>query len=179
MKVLIISSSLRDGSNSQALADAFAEGASDAGHITEKITLKGKDIRFCIGCLSCQKNGRCFIDDDAQEIVRKMHDADVLAFASPIYYFGISGQLKTLLDRANPLYGGDYHFRSVYLLLTAAEDSESTPEKAVECIRGWVDCFERASLASTIFAGGVNERNEISGHEALGYAYSTARAIAQ
>ena len=63
-KVLVISSSLRSRSNSDALADEFARGAADAGNEVEKVTLREKDIRFCKGCLACQKTGRCVINDE-------------------------------------------------------------------------------------------------------------------
>lgn len=125
--VLIISSSLRRGSNSEVLAEEFARGAADAGNKVELISLRNKDIRFCCGCLACQKTQKCVITDDANAIVAKMHDADVIAFATPIYYYEMSGQLKTLLDRANPLYPSDYRFRDIYMLTSAAEDDESTP----------------------------------------------------
>ena len=128
MNVLVISSSLRAGSNSDQLADAFVKGAKDAGHDVEKIQLKGKKISFCLGCLACQKTktGHCIQKDDADDIIQKIKNADVVVFASPIYYYTLSGQLKTLLDRANPLYPIEYRFRDVYLLLSAAEDEETT-----------------------------------------------------
>jgi hypothetical protein len=92
-KVLIISTSPRKGSNSDALADEFAKGAMDAGNEVEKVSLIGKDIQFCRGCLACQKTKRCVIHDDADTIVQeKMLLADVLVFATPIYYYEMSGQ---------------------------------------------------------------------------------------
>lgn len=175
--VLIISSSLRSGSNSEALADEFARGAADAGNKVEKISLRGKDIRFCRGCLACQKTQLCVIADDAPAIVEKMHDADVIAFATPIYYYEMSGQLKTILDRANPLYSSDYRFRDIYMLTSAAEDEETTPERAVMGLTGWIDCFENARLAGTVFAGGVNGPNEIKGHPTLAEAYAVGNKI--
>lgn len=175
--VLIISSSLRNGSNSEALADEFCRGAADAGNKVEKITLRDKEIHFCRGCLACQKTQKCVIADDAQAIVAKMHDADVIAFATPIYYYEMSGQLKTLLDRANPLYPSDYRFRDIYILTSAAEDEESTPGRAVMGMTGWIDCFEKARLAGTVFAGGVNDPNEIKGHPALAEAYAVGNKI--
>ena len=102
--VLIISTSLRSHSNSDALADSFLTGAADAGNQVEKITLRGKTLAFCRGCLACQRTQKCVIRDDAAEIIEKMRRADVLVFATPIYYYGVSGQMKTLLDRANPLF---------------------------------------------------------------------------
>lgn len=109
--VLVISSSLRKGSNSEMLADEFLKGAKEAGHNAEKLSLAGKTINFCIGCLSCQKTHKCVIDDDSREITEKMLNADVIVFATPVYYYSVCGQLKTLLDRANPLYPSDYKFR--------------------------------------------------------------------
>ena len=88
--ILIISASRREGSNSEALADAFAEGARSAGHDVRKISLRGKNIGFCNGCFACLKTGRCVIADDAPEITAAMHDADVIAFATPIYYYGFT-----------------------------------------------------------------------------------------
>lgn len=175
--VLIISSSLRRGSNSEALAKEFARGASDAGNKVELIYLRNKDLRFCRGCLACQKTQKCVIADDAQAIVGKMHDADVIAFATPIYYYEMSGQLKTLLDRANPLYPSDYLFRDIYMLTSAAEDEPSTPERAVMGLTGWIDCFEKARLAGTVFAGDVNDPDEVKGHPALAEAYAAGNKI--
>ena len=84
--VLVISTSLRGHSNSEALADAFVSGAQSAGHTVEKVTLRGKKIAFCRGCLICQKTQQCVIEDDAIAIAEKMRTADVIAFATPIYY---------------------------------------------------------------------------------------------
>lgn len=176
-KVLIISSSLRKGSNSESLADEFARGAADAGNDVELISLRGKDIRFCRGCLACQKTQKCVIADDAPAIVVRMHDADVIVFATPIYYYEMSGQLKTLLDRANPLYTSGYCFRDIYMLTSAAEDEQTTPERAVMGLTGWIDCFEKSRLAGTVFAGGVNAPEEIKGHPALAEAYALGNKI--
>ena len=176
-KVLIISSSPRKGGNSETLAAAFAEGAREAGHQVETVYLREKQIGFCKGCLACLKLGHCVIQDDAVEIAAKMHDADVLAFATPVYYYCVSGQLKTMLDRANPLFGTDYAFTKAYLLATAAEAEPETVEGAEKAIQGWVDCFDRCELAATVFAGGVNGIGDIARHPALDTAYQTGREI--
>lgn len=176
-KVLVISTSLRLHSNSHRLAEAFAGGAADAGNEVELISLRDKEIRFCQGCLACQKTGRCIIKDDAPAIVEKMHDADVIAFATPIYYYEMCGQMKTLLDRGNPLYGSDYRFTDIYMLSTAADDTPETPDRAVGGLTGWIDCFERARLAGTVFAGGVTDQGEIEGHQALKTARDLGHAI--
>ncbi len=108
-KVLILSSSPRKGGNSETLAAAFAKGAQEAGNQVELVHLREKQYGFCKGCFACLKLGHCVIKDDAVEIVSQMHDADVLVFATPVYYYSVSGQLKTMLDRANPLFDTDYY----------------------------------------------------------------------
>ena len=176
-KVLIISSSPRKNGNSETLAASFAKGAQEAGHQVETVFLREKQVGFCKGCLACLNLGHCVIQDDAVEIAAKMHDADVLVFATPVYYYCVSGQLKTMLDRANPLFGTDYAFTKAYLLAAAAEDAPETVEGTVKAVQGWVDCFDRCELAATVFAGSVNGIGDIAGHPALDTAYQTGREI--
>ena len=173
--VLIISSSPRKGGNSETLAASFAKGAEEAGRKVETVYLREKNYSFCKGCLACLKLGHCVIDDDAVEIAARMHDADVLVFATPVYYYSVSGQLKTMLDRANPLFDSDYAFTKAYLLAAAAEDGEETVEGTVKAVQGWVDCFERCELVGTVFAGGVNGVGDIAGHPALEKAYQMGK----
>jgi len=178
-KVLVITTSLRARSNSDRLAEELIRGAADAGHDVERISLKGKEIRFCIGCLACQKTQKCVLKDDAAEIAEKVKNADTLVFATPIYYYEMSGQMKTLLDRLNPLYPSNYRFRKVYLLTTAAEDEESAPEKAVSGLQGWVDCFEKAELAGSLFCGGISDAGEANGKkEEQDEAYRFGKSLA-
>lgn len=175
-KVLIISTSPRNG-NSHALAEEFARGAQDAGNEVEVICLRDLEIKFCRGCLACQKTGKCVIHDDASKIVAKMHDADIIAWATPIYYYEMSGQMKTMIDRGNPLYGSDYHFTDIYMLSSAAEDEPSVPQRALAGLQGWIDCFERAHLAGSVFAGGVEMPGDITGHDALTEVYEMGKSV--
>lgn len=176
-KVFIISTSLRKNANSEQLAVSFADGAKAAGHDVEVVSLRDKEIRFCIGCFACQKTKRCFMHDDADAIREKMLRADVLVFATPIYYYEMSGAMKTILDRANPLFPSDYQFREVYALATAAEDEEYVPQRAFSGIEGWVDCFEKAKLVATLFCGGVTDTGEIEGNAKLKDAYEMGYQI--
>ncbi|MBD5538558.1 MAG: flavodoxin family protein [Desulfovibrio sp.] len=166
-KVLVISTSLRPGSNSDLLADAFAAGAGEAGHEVEKVSLRGRELRFCTGCLVCQKTQACVIRDDAPEIVQKMKGSDVVAFATPVYYYEMSGQMKTLLDRANPLFPSDYAFRDIYLLASAAEDDGRAVDGALHGLEGWVRCFEKCRVAGVLRGVGVTEPGEVLGRPAL------------
>ena len=176
-KIIVISTSLRHGSNSDMLAEKFLEGALSAGNCVEKISLVGKNIQFCKGCMACQKLGRCAIKDDVNDIMAKVLRADVVVWATPIYYYEMSGQMKTLIDRMNAMYEQDYAFRDVYLLTTAAEDDAETPRRAEMGLTGWIDCYPKSRLAGTLFCGGVNDTCEIEGNPKLQEAYELGRSI--
>ena len=106
-----------------------------------------------------------------------MKTADVLVFATPVYYYEMSGQMKTMIDRANSLYDSDYKFTDIYMLTTAAEDEPEVPNRAIGGLTGWIDCFDRAHLSGSVFAGGVNESGTIKGHSALKKAYEMGNCI--
>lgn len=161
-KVLVISSSPRRSGNSDLLADAFLQGAQEAGHEVEKIFLNDKEIRFCKGCLGCHQGlHQCVIRDAMDEILPRMREADVIAFASPVYFYSLCGQLKTLLDRTNPLFGAEYAFRDIYLLVSAADTAETTVEGPKKAMQGWVDCFKEARLSGVLQALGVLEPGDV------------------
>jgi putative NADPH-quinone reductase len=176
-RVIVISTSLRRGSNSDMLADKFVEGAKAARNDVEKISLVGKNIQFCKGCMGCQKLGRCVINDDVNDIMAKVLEADIVCWATPIYYYEMAGQMKTLIDRMNAMYPKDYKFRDIYLLTTAAEDEEYTPKRAESGLQGWIDCFEKASLKAHLFCGGVNDPREIEGNPKLQEAFELGKNV--
>ena len=78
------------------LADKFMEGAKAAGNEVEKISLSGKSIQFCKGCMGCHKLGRCVINDDVNDIMEKVMEAEVVVWATPIYYYEMCGQMNHL-----------------------------------------------------------------------------------
>ena len=176
-RVLIISTSRRENSNSAQLAKQFQRGAQEAGHEVQYISLKGKHIQFCLGCLSCQKTGRCVIVDDMKPIVEAMKKADVLVFATPIYYYEMSGSMKVFLDRSNPLYVQNYAFRDVYLLVTAADENRYAFKRCQSGLEGWIECFSEATLRETVFAGAVVEPGDVVHHPALQDAYEMGKRV--
>lgn len=162
-KVVVISTSLRKGGNSDVLADACSRGAKESEHSVEKVVLYDKTVNFCKGCLACQnlKNRHCIMQDDADAIVQKMAEADVLVFATPIYFYEMCGQMKTLLDRTNPLFPMDYAFTDIYLITTAAEADKSAMDGAIRGLQGWIDCFEKAKLKGVLYGTNVTDMNDI------------------
>lgn len=177
-KVLIISTSLRQNSNSELLARQFARGAEEAGNRVETVSLRGKNIRFCMGCLACQKTGRCAIQDDMETITEKMREAEVICFATPVYYYEMSGQMKTILDRANALFAADCAFRDIYLVTASAEAEYSAADGPIHGLEGWIACFEKARLAGVVRGGGAGDPGEMEGLTGkLDEAYEMGKAI--
>jgi multimeric flavodoxin WrbA len=176
--VLVISTSLRNGGNSDTLAEELIRGAKDAGNNVKKISLEGKTIGFCKGCLVCQKTQECVIKDDAVDIAKKVKNADAIVFATPIYYYEMSGQMKTLLDRLNPLFPSDYSFREVYLIASAADSNKEAMDSAVEGLQGWIACFNKAKLSGVIRGVGITDIGDVKHHENLmSEAYEMGKAI--
>lgn len=175
--VLVISSSLRNGSNSEKLALEFVRGAKVNNNV-DYVLLKGKNIKYCIGCLFCQKTGKCVLKDDMKEIIKLARKADILVFASPVYYYGMSGLMKTLLDRLNPLYNSEHNFKEVYLILTAAENAINTFDKAIDSFKGFVECFDDVRIVKSITCGGLIDANEVNKNQNyLINAYSIGESI--
>lgn len=179
MKALIVSSSMRANSNSELLASQVALGLRQGGLEVEILSLKKKDIKFCIGCLSCQKTMKCVLKDDMAEMIDKVKESDIIILATPIYYYEMSGQLKTFLDRLNPIFPQEYKFREFYLLATAAEDEETTPVKAIEGVKGFVDCFEKVRFVNAFFVGGVTAPGEMKKNPKWDEAVEFGKQIAQ
>lgn len=157
-KIIIVSSSFRVGSNSDILASEFERGAIDQGNEVEKIMLKEINMHFCRGCLACQKTGLCVQKDDMTEILKKINKADILVFASPVYYYSVSGQLKTFIDRMNPLFSSDYSFHKLYVILTCADSDINAMDGPMKTIQGFLDCFPKVSLSGEVL--GLNENDQ-------------------
>ena len=166
-KVLIISTSLRNNANSEILAKETERGVIVAGHEVEFITLKGKEIKFCKGCLACQKLGQCVINDDVNAITEKMKNADVIVWATPVYYYEMSGQMKTLIDRANSLFSADYKFREVYVIATADDGSQGVVQTVLNGVNGWIACFSGVKLCGYVDGCGLEAPNDAKSNEKL------------
>lgn len=103
-QILVLSASFRKGGNSDTLCDQFIKGAVEAGNRVEKIYLNDCKINFCRGCGVCNTTHKCVQHDDMAEILDKMVKADVIVMATPVYFYSMNGQMKTLIDRTVPRY---------------------------------------------------------------------------
>ena len=99
MKIVVLEGSPNKSGSSNLLADALIRGAREAGHTVRVIDAAHSDIPPCTGCIHCGYEGPCAQKDDVEGIRKKILDADMLVFATPLYYYGMSAQLKTMVDR--------------------------------------------------------------------------------
>lgn len=166
-RILVISTSARVKGNSDSLADAFIKGAVGAGHQVEKIALADKTIRNCTGCLACQQTHHCMIQDDMDEIILKMKQSNVIVFATPVYFYGMSGQMKVLLDRTNPLFEHDYQFQDIYLIASAAEENRKAMDGTIDGLLGWISCFSKTALKGLVYGTGLTSRDDILQHSSM------------
>ena len=175
-KVLVISGSYRKGGNSDTLCDEFIKGAKEAGHNVEKINLADKNIGYCRGCYACASTGHCFQKDDVEEILDKMTDADVILMATPVYFYAMCGQMKTLIDRTVPRYM-KMKDKDLYFIMTAAETNPKNLERTMEEFRGFMDCYEGFREKGAVYAVGVYERGEVNGTKFINEAYEMGKNI--
>ena len=159
-KITVISSSLRRNSNSEILANEFIKGAKESGNDINFINLKDIKMQFCIGCLLCNKTKKCVLKDDVTpKMLDEICNSDVIVFVTPVYYYAVSGQIKTFIDRMNPIYSMKHNFKDIYIIATAAEDAERTFKGIKEDIKGFVDCYEGTKIKGMIFGGGLEKPN--------------------
>ena len=163
-KVLIISASPRKAGNSDILCDEFARGAADAGHEVEKIRLAEKKIGYCIGCYACRSFHKCFQQDDANEILEKMLDADVIVLATPVYFYSMDAQLKALIDRCVSRWNDFGRFKGTefWHIITAADTNKNMMSATLEGLRGFMrDCMEGTVERGVLYGTGAYEKGEV------------------
>ena len=176
-KVLVLSGSPRKNGNSEILCDQFINGASEEGHSVEKIFLGDKKINYCIACGSCQRNnGVCIHKDDMAEILEKMIEADVIVMASPVYFYTMDAQVKTLIDRTFARYT-EIKNKDFYIIITAADEGKELLERTIEGFRGFMDCLPGAKEKGIIYGTGAWAKGDIKGSKAMNEAYTMGKLV--
>lgn len=154
--VVIINSTPRIGGNSEILANEFARGSKDAGHNVEVINLRELNLNYCIGCYACHKTGKCFHKDEMNNLSEKLLSANVLVFATPVYYYSMSGQLKVFIDRLVPYY--EKIRADIYLIASQWDTDKEIMENTFNAIRGCtVHCFENCEEKGLIYGVGLSD----------------------
>ena len=175
--VLVLSASPRKGGNSDTLCDEFVRGSRDAGHRVEKIFLGDRNISYCTGCGICNTTHRCVLQDDMADILERMVRADVIVMATPVYFYTMNAQMKTLIDRTVPRYT-EISDKDFYFLVTAADPDQSMLERTIECFRGFTeDCLDNAREKGILYTTGVWQTGEIQGTPYMQQAFEMGRNV--
>lgn len=176
-KVLMLSSSPRQGGNSDVLCDEFMKGALESGNEVEKIFLKDKRINYCTGCSVCSMYGKpCPQKDDAAEVVEKMIAADVIVMATPVYFYTMCAQMKTLIDRCCARYL-EIKDKEFYFIVAAAESEIRIMERTIDGFRGFLDCLEGPVEKGIIYGVGAWKVGEIKDKPAMQEAYRMGKDV--
>ena len=175
--VLIISASPRRGGNSDTLCDQFAKGAQETGNHVEKLRLSELHIDYCSACYACKKLGRCVKQDDMAMVIEKMKGSDVIVLATPVYFYTMDAQLKTMIDRT---LGGaqtpGLENKEFYLIATAA-DGKAGMERTIDGIRGYLECLPGAKEMGVIYGAGAWQLGDIQHNPAMREAYEAGKRI--
>ena len=176
-KVLILEGSARANGNSCILSGEFARGAEEAGHSVETVMVARKKISGCLGCNACYRHGgTCVQKDDMEEIRAKMLEADVIVLASPIYFYSMTAQMKTLIDRTyaffNQLAG-----KTFYFVVTCAATDASFTETMLASLRGFTCCVPEAKEGGVVLGIGAMEAGEIRTSAAMQQAYEMGKNV--
>ena len=169
--VLILASSPRTKGNSEILCEEFARGAREAGHKVELIPLRKKEVKPCVACEACRKNGVCSQKDDMAEILGAMYKAQVIVMATPVYFYTMCAQMKAVIDRTVARYTA-LSGKEFYFIVTAADDNKAALERTVEGFRGFTDCLSSAKEKGVIYGGGAWQRGDIKSTKAMVEAYT-------
>ena len=175
-KVLIISSSPRKNGNSQALCEQFAKGAKEAGNQVQLIRLMEKKIGFCYACDGCMRNsGICVQKDDMAEIIQLFQEADVIVFATPVYFYGISAQMKTFIDRMYPIWQ-NLGEKEVYYIISAGLGRDII-ERSLGDLDGFVEHLNKYEIKGRIYATDVMDAGLVKSSALMEEAFCTGSNV--
>lgn len=168
-KILVVQGGGRFNGNTSQLTDAFIQGAMEAGHTVEKISLDKYEVKGCIGCNACRYGKPCVQKDDFNELVPKIKTADLLVFASPLLFWTLSSKIKAFIERfyciaeedPNPPLGRyeRYPVKDVALLMTSADDFFWTYEQAVSYYKFTIINYIGFHDKGMLLAGGCGDTN--------------------
>jgi multimeric flavodoxin WrbA len=171
MNILILSGSPRKDGNTEMLVDAFAKGTMEH-HQVEIVSVRDYKVNPCLGCNACFMNDdhTCVQKDDMSAIYEKMSQADMLVIASPVYFYGISAQLKAVIDRFHNPIRDTFHIKKMALLLVGAA---SLPELFDAILTEYNLCLNFFNLedAGKILVRGVKDKGDIKNTDTLNNAY--------
>ena len=176
--VLILVGSVRPNGNTQALAQACADGARAAGHQVEVVSVADYHVHPCTGCEGCSRHpgNQCVQQDDMQKIYPKLLWADVVVAASPVYFYGVSAQLKAVIDRCHTPLRNQFHIQKSALLLVSFRFFLLL-FLSILCQYQMILDYFRLSDGGRVLVSGVRAPGEIAGHPGLQAAYELGEKL--
>lgn len=177
MNILILSGSPRKGGNTDLLVEAFVKGASQKHHV-EIVSVHDYKVNPCMGCNACFKNegNICAQKDDMALIYEKANEADMLVIASPVYFYGLSAQLKSVIDRFHNPIRDTFHIKKMALLLVGAA---TLPELFDSILTQYQLCLNFFKLEDVghVLVRGVKDKGNIKNKELLNEAFRLGKSI--
>ena len=177
MKIVVLTGSPRRNGNTNHLAGQFIKGAEEAGHEVYRFDCAQRKVSSCIACNRCGMNGQCIFNDDFEELRPHLVAADMVVFATPMYYFGFSSQLKAVIDRFYALNGqikGNVKQSALLMAYadTAPEEAEPMLSHYHTLLRylGWKD-------SGTVVAAGMWPAGAVNGTGYSRRAYELGRKL--
>lgn len=177
MRITILVGSPRKGGNTELLAQAFAKGAEKNNQVTI-ISISEYNIMPCIGCNSCchSAGNRCFQQDDMSVIYSRLLETDMLVIASPVYFYGISAQLKAVIDRLHTPMRDKFAIKKAALLLVGAAELPELFDAVLAQYDLAMKFFGLEDMGNVLVRG-VREKGEIHGNKALNDAFDLGASI--
>lgn len=175
--IILLSGSPRKGGNTDHLAEAFVDGARSAGKQTVLFRVADLKIGGCLGCGHCFKEqGVCVQKDDMLPILNALRKADALVLASPVYYFGVSAQLKLTIDRFFALLQEGMPVKRAALLMACGDDTDKAAASSIGMFRQICD-YQKWEEAAIVVAPRLHNPGEIKGRPELEQARRLGESI--
>lgn len=153
------------------------KGAQSAGHHADKIRLKDVNISYCTGCGVCFEGAKpCPQKDDMPGVLKQMIAADVIVMATPVYFFTMCAQMKTLIDRTCSRYT-EIKDKDFYFIVTAAVSDTQSLDRTVEEFRGFTSCLDGAKEKGVVYGTGAWKIGDISASKAMQQAHEMGKTV--
>ena len=158
------------------LSEAFQKGAQDAGHLVDLVRIQEKKIGFCMACDGCMRNGgMCVLRDDMADVLKLFQESDVLVLATPVYFYGVSAQIKTFIDRTYPIWQ-NLGQKDVYYIVSAGL-GEDIINRSLGDLDGFVEHLKDSEVKGRIYAPNVMEAGLVKDTELIAEAYQMGKQV--
>lgn len=175
-RIVVLSGSPRNNGNTQRLVQAFAKGASEHNEV-KVISITDYKINPCLGCNTCfvREGNQCFQDDDMAKVYESLQKADILMLASPVYFYGISAQLKAIIDRLHTPMRNTFPIKKLGLLMVGAATLPELFDSILVQYRLIIRFFHLEE-AGMVLVRGAKDKGDIT-EESLQEAYELGKSI--